>query len=480
MLPVVIFAALSVVLMAGILLDVLKIIRLSHPAVMGLGILLAENVPLILWWLEGDVLSPFAKPWRLACLIPICALIFYLWIRANVFPVMDSQPVGMRLKILRGGVYLGRLALWTLFAQAAALWIVYARWGGREIPISLCIVNGVYSLCTLLFLFANAGLRLFFTSRRLSLFPRLLMLLTLWIPLANLVVLGYVCRLAQEEYQMACEREALHRTRAESAVCQTRYPLILVHGVLFRDLKYFNYWGRIPRELIRNGATVFYGGQEAVGTIEDNAQQLRERILEVVAQTGCQKVNLIAHSKGGLDARYAVSQLGMGEYVASLTTLNTPHRGCRFVDKACQLPEGFYRSIARVVNAVFRRLGDRNPDFYTATHQFTTQNSEQFNREVPDVPGVYYQSYMSKMKGGFSDGLLALTYYIIRPLEGENDGLVSLSSAPWGEFQGVLESSRHRGISHGDMIDLKREDYRGFRVLDAYVDMVAALKQKGF
>ena len=150
MLPVVIFAALSVVLMAGILLDVLKIIRLSHPAVMGLGILLAENVPLILWWLEGDVLAPFAKPWRLACLIPICALIFYLWIRANVFPVMDSQPVGMRLKILRGGVYLGRLALWTLFAQAAALWIVYARWGGREIPISLCIVNGVYSLCTLI------------------------------------------------------------------------------------------------------------------------------------------------------------------------------------------------------------------------------------------------------------------------------------------------------------------------------------------
>ena len=96
------------------------------------------------------------------------------------------------------------------------------------------------------------------------------------------------------------------------------------------------------------------------------------------------------------------------------------------------------------------------------------------------MPGVYYQSYMSKMKGGFSDGLLALTYYIIRPLEGENDGLVSLSSARWGEFQGVFESSRHRGISHGDMIDLKREDYRGFHVLDAYVDMVAALKQKGF
>lgn len=475
-----VFAALNALLIAGILLDLLKIIRLSHPVIMGLGILLAENVPLLFWWMQEEAFVSFGLIGRIACFVLVCLMIFYLWLRANVFPVMDSEPVGVRLKILRGGVYLGRLALWTLFAQSAFLWVVYARWGGEEIPIWLCVVNGIYSLCTLLFLFINGGLRLFFASRRLSLFPRLLMLLTMWIPLVNLAVLGYVCRLSEEEYQMACEREALHRTRAENTLCQTRYPLVLVHGVLFRDLKYFNYWGRIPRELLRNGATVYYGGQEAVGTIEANAKQLRERILQVMAETGCEKVNLIAHSKGGLDARYAISKLDMADCVASLTTINTPHRGCRFVDKACRLPEGFYRFVARIMDGTFRRLGDQNPDFYTATHQFTTENSERFNREVLDAPSVYYQSYMSKMRGGLSDGLLTLPYCLIRLLEGENDGLVSLSSAPWGEFQGVFTSGRRRGISHGDMIDLKREDYRGFRVLDTYVDIVSKLKQKGF
>ena len=234
-------------------------------------------------------MAPFGKAWRFVCLGVVCCMIFYLWVRANVFPVMDSQPVGIRLKIMRGGAYISRLAMWTLLAQAVFLWIVYANWGGVFIPLWLCIGNGIYSLCALLFLFFNGGLRIFCTSRRLSLFPRLLILATVWIPLVNLVVLGYSCRLVQEEYQIACEREALHSTRVESQLCRTRYPLVLVHGVLFRDLKYFNYWGRIPRELIRNGATVYYGGQEAVGTVENNAQELRETIQQVIAQTWLRK-----------------------------------------------------------------------------------------------------------------------------------------------------------------------------------------------
>lgn len=40
-------------------------------------------------------------------------------------------------------------------------------------------------------------------------------------------------------------------------------------------------------------------------------------------ETGCEKVNIIAHSKGGLDSRYAISRLGMDQYTASLTTINS-------------------------------------------------------------------------------------------------------------------------------------------------------------
>ncbi len=56
------------------------------------------------------------------------------------------------------------------------------------------------------------------------------------------------------------------------------------------------------------------------------------RIKEILEETGSDKVNIIAHSKGGLDSRYAISCLGAAPYVASLTTINTPHRGCEFAD----------------------------------------------------------------------------------------------------------------------------------------------------
>ncbi|EFC94469.1 hypothetical protein CLOSTHATH_07357, partial [Hungatella hathewayi DSM 13479] len=57
---------------------------------------------------------------------------------------------------------------------------------------------------------------------------------------------------------------------------------------------------------------------------------------------------------------------------------------------------------------------------------------------------------------------------------------VSTESARWGEFRTVFASSGHRGISHGDMIDLKREDYKGFDVVECYVQIVSELAGKGF
>lgn len=76
--------------------------------------------------------------------------------------------------------------------------------------------------------------------------------------------------------------------------------------------------------------------------------------------------------------------------------------------------------------------------------------------------------------------LLSITYCMIKPLEGENDGLVSVESAKWGEFKGVFSNTRTRGISHGDIIDLKREDYKNFDIIETYVRIVEELKERGF
>lgn len=44
----------------------------------------------------------------------------------------------------------------------------------------------------------------------------------------------------------------------------------------------------------------------------------------------------------------------------------------------------------------------------------------------------------------------------------------------------MVPDAKRRGISHGDMIDLNRENIPGFDVREWYVQLVQRLKRKGF
>lgn len=443
------------------------------------------NLPLLFFCLFTGRIGGKIIPKQPVAAVLSAIVLIVCWLWFNIRPYHDKNRMGLRLVIMRGGRTLGFAAIYGIAVQCLTAVFLYPRLihaggGSASWPPGLLIGNAVFSLAVILILLWNGILRMYLTSARLRVRMRLLMLLAMWIPVVNLVVLLHAMKLVRAEYDFACYKESVRSIRAESELCRTKYPLIMVHGIGFRDLRYFNYWGRIPRELTRYGATVYYGNQEAMGTVAYNAENIRKKILEVVEETGCGKVNIIAHSKGGLDARYAISRLGMDAYTASLTTVSTPHHGCRFVDYVVRLPEGLYRLVAKCFDRTFSKFGDKNPDFYTATHQFSTESSRAFNETVPDAPGVYYQSYASKMGDCLSDPLLWLPYCLIKPLEGDNDGLVSTESARWGEFRTVFASRGHRGISHGDMIDLKREDYRGFDVVECYVQIVSELVKKGF
>lgn len=61
-------------------------------------------------------------------------------------------------------------------------------------------------------------------------------------------------------------------------LCATKYPLLLVHGVFFRDYRYLNYWGRIPRTLEKYGAVVYYGKHQSAASVCDSARELAARI----------------------------------------------------------------------------------------------------------------------------------------------------------------------------------------------------------
>ena len=214
----------------------------------------------------------------------------------------------------------------------------------------------------------------------------------------------------------------------------------------------------------------------------DCGKELAKRILQIQQETGCEKVNIIAHSKGGLDARYAIAMCGIEDYVASLTTINTPHRECEFADYLLsKVGEQQKQVIAVTYNTALYQLGDNNPDFLAAVTDLTSMACSERNYHVKDSEKVYYQSFGSKLNvasgGRFP---LNLTNRFVEYFDGENDGLVGEKSFCWGESFEFLTVKGKRGISHGDVIDLNRENFQDFDVREFYVQLVADLKRRGF
>ena len=267
--------------------------------------------------------------------------------------------------------------------------------------------------------------------------------------------------------------------------CQTRYPIVLIHGAGFRDLKWPVYWGRIPAALQRRGAVIRYGLQDCWASTETNAAEIVRRIDEILAETGAEKVNLIAHSKGGLEARMAASSLGAGAKIASITTVATPHRGSKTVDLLFRMPRGLFQLAALAVNNWIRVVGDKKPDFLAVCRGFTTEAMARFNKENPDVPGVFYQSCACVMGSPLADLNLSTANFVVNRLEGPNDGLVTAESASWGENRRVLRSNGFRGVSHLDAIDLgrgplsRRKGEGVSDICDVYVEIVEDLKRRG-
>ena len=116
----------------------------------------------------------------------------------------------------------------------------------------------------------------------------------------------------------------------------------------------------------------------------------------------------------------------------------------------------------------------------SAVRDLTSSFCAQFNEEVPDSPDVIYRSVGSKSSGARGGRFpLNISHPIVKKFDGDNDGLVALTSAKWGESFTPLYPKGKRGITHADVIDLNREDIKGFDVREFYVGLVSQLKERG-
>ena len=331
-------------------------------------------------------------------------------------------------------------------------------------------------------IFWNGMICVYLASEQLGIKYRVTGLLCGMVPILNIIMLNRIIKKVRGEVIFETEREQRTLARIKDSVCKTKYPILLVHGVFFRDNKYFNYWGRIPEDLELNGARIYYGEHHSAASIADCGEELAEKIKKIINDTGCEKVNIIAHSKGGLDSRYAIEKCGMAPYIASLTTINTPHRGCIFADVLLEkISSDIKDKVANIYNKTFKKLGEENPDFIAAVSDLTASSCKKLNEQLPTPEGIFCQSVGSVLKNAKGGTFpLNFSYHLVNFFDGPNDGLVSTDSFEWGEKYTLVTPTGDRGISHGDMIDLNRENIDGFDVRGFYLDLVSDLKNRGF
>ena len=289
------------------------------------------------------------------------------------------------------------------------------------------------------------------------------------------------------------------------------YPIVLAHGFFgfeeFAGIDFATYFYGVKAHLAENGEPLVF--TPAVDPFNDSTfrgQQLIGAIQEILAQTGHEKVNLIGHSQGGLDARVAAHE--RPDLVASVSTFATPHHGTPVADVVLGLlqnpdAKSFVDWLVKMASAPLYDQAGQETALSKPMQLFSEQGIAEFNAQYVDRAGVRYFSLAGRSDwqlGGAAcasddpppfvaayqgeldpiDPLLSLTETFLDGGIGNpyaNDGLVRAADAKWGTFLGCVPADHLDQIGHlfGDSPGLGN----GFDHLGLYADLIAFLRKNG-
>lgn len=249
-----------------------------------------------------------------------------------------------------------------------------------------------------------------------------------------------------------------------------RAPIVLVHGLLgFNEWRVFgfrlaSYFGGIPDFLSSGGNRVLVPQLSPTRGIAERAGQLRDFLDRELPN---QAVHVLAHSLGGLDSRFLITRLGMASRILTLTTIGTPHRGTAFAD---WIVNRCGRVATPFAEAFDLPLG--------AICDLTRDACRSFNERVLDAPGVRYFAVAGQFTPGLFDVEWQMPFRIVRAAEGDNDGVVSIASAAFGEDMQIWD---------GDHLALvnwlgRRPRLRGrkYDLLPKYARLIHRLADEGY
>jgi len=260
----------------------------------------------------------------------------------------------------------------------------------------------------------------------------------------------------------SCATQPLRRTDGYL----NKYPIILHHGFMSGSAVQ---WPGAKKMLEENGFQVFWTEVGSASRINIRGLEFAAEINDILKATKKKKVNIIAHSMGGLDARFVISTLDYGNRIASLITVGTPHRGTPVADYIVENQSGVgIQALKVVMDLMSVIVNSKTPpsraDTFRGIRSLTESALKKFNQKNQDDPQVYYESWGGFTGEGSTDPtklMLIFTRNIILETRGINDGMVPLSSSAWGNFRGVLHAD-HLDLAGHSFLDGGDFDHKKF------------------
>jgi triacylglycerol lipase len=178
------------------------------------------------------------------------------------------------------------------------------------------------------------------------------------------------------------------------------------------------------------------------------------------------RVVIIAHSLGGLDARYMLSKLDMADHVAALVTITTPHRGSPYADW-CMRHFGHRLGGLKLMALLGIDV--------EGIVDLTAERCQRFNQTIQDVPGVRYFSVSAVQAWNKVPTFARHAHKTVYEAEGDNDSLVSVQSSTWATHLGVWPADHWHTINrrHG------RGANRTADIAPYYLGVLDQLRERG-
>ncbi|MDY6951451.1 MAG: hypothetical protein SWE60_08065 [Thermodesulfobacteriota bacterium] len=273
------------------------------------------------------------------------------------------------------------------------------------------------------------------------------------------------------------------------------YPIILAHGIARFDVGWnrlinldnkdnpfldsFHYFRGIRTMLMKHGFSVYHASVPWAEGVDKRAEELKKNVTTVLKRPETDKVNIIAHSMGGLDARHMLfndrNKGRIHEKMASLTTIGTPHLGTSFADEGIR-GHGKLIDILKRLSLNIDGVRDLTRDACAAF-----SNNAEVKAFEDDLEGtIELRAYTGSTSIESVLAILRKPYKIIKEEEGDNDGLVSVTSALWerATHKEVWEDTDH--LNELAWWDLEQAATEGSfdltkRIHDKYLEIASQL-----